>query len=164
MKKVLSLAVVFLIGASFLMGCASIISKSEYPVVISSQPEGADITISNSEGKAIYSGKTPTTVTLDAKAGFFKGENYTVEFKQNGCAPHSANITRSVDGWYFVNFLFGGVIGLFIVDPATGAMWTLKDLHVDLASSDVSSTDSTLKIVALNEVPDHLRPQMIRIK
>lgn len=30
-----------------------------------------------------------------------------------------------MNGWYIGNLLFGGIIGLLIVDPATGAMWTL---------------------------------------
>ena len=68
-----SIILIFII----LAGCASIISKSEYPISISSQPLGADITIKNRSKEIIYSGKTPTTITLKAGAGFFKGEKYT---------------------------------------------------------------------------------------
>jgi F0F1-type ATP synthase assembly protein I len=161
-KIVYSSSLVFLIIA-FLAGCASIVSKSEYPVTISSNPEGADITIVNRAKENVFAGKTPTTVTLKAGAGFFKGENYTVTFKKEGYGPHSAQIERGVDGWYIAgNILIGGLIGWFIVDPATGAMWTLKNLHIDL-SSQTSSIQKQIHIVTIDDVPAHLRSKMVRI-
>jgi hypothetical protein len=66
--------------------CASILGKSQYPVTITSQPDKAEITIVDGEGKTIYSGTTPTTVTLSTKAGYFKGKNYTVTFTKQGFA------------------------------------------------------------------------------
>jgi len=145
-------------------GCASIVSKSEYPLIIDSQPQEADITIVNWSGETVYSGKTPTTITLTAKAGFFKGENYTVTFKKEGFEPHIAQIKRDLDGWYlFGNLLFGGLIGWFIVDPATGAMWTLKDLNVDLISQSSSLQKKGLHIITLDDVPDHLRSKMVKL-
>lgn len=32
-----------------------------------------------------------------------------------------------MDGWYVGNIIFGGLIGLLLVDPITGAMWKLPD-------------------------------------
>ena len=32
-------------------------------------------------------------------------------------------ITPDFNGWYIGNILFGGLIGMIIVDPATGDMW-----------------------------------------
>lgn len=146
-------------------GCASIVSKSEYPVSISSEPQGAEITIVNREGKTVHSDMTPTTVTLDARAGFFKGEDYTVTFEKEGHAPHTAQIVRGVDGWYiFGNILIGGLIGWLIVDPATGAMWTLKDLHVDLKSTTADWRETGVHVVTLDEVPEQLRSELVRIK
>jgi hypothetical protein len=163
MKKIVYLFLPVVLAIAVLVGCASIVSKSEYPVSISSQPQGADITIVNRSKEAVYSGKTPTTVTLTAKAGFFKGENYTVTFKKEGYALHTAQIERGVDGWYIAgNILIGGLIGWFIVDPATGAMWTLKNLHVDL-SSQTSSIQKQIHIVTIDEVPDYLRSKMVKI-
>ena len=148
----------------FMAGCASIVSKSQYPVNISSQPQEADITIVNRSGEAVFSGTTPTTVTLKASAGFFKGENYTVTFKKEGFAPHTAQIERGLDGWYLAgNILIGGLIGWFIVDPATGAMWTLEDLNVDLTSQSSSLQKEGLHIITLDDVPDHLRSKMVKL-
>lgn len=147
-----------------LVGCASIVSKSEYPVKISSKPEGADISIVNRAKENVFKGKTPTTVVLKAGAGFFKGEDYSVTFKKEGYTPHTAQIKRGVDGWYIAgNFFLGGLIGWLIVDPATGAMWTLENIHVDLNSLKSSSIQKQLHIVTIDEVPIHLRSKMVKI-
>jgi hypothetical protein len=162
-KNIYSFSLVFLMIA-VLAGCASIVSKSEYPVSITSTPQAADITIVNRAGEGVYNGKTPTTVTLKAGAGFFKGENYTVTFEKEGYASHTAQIERGVDGWYIAgNILVGGLIGWLIVDPATGAMWTLKNLHVDLSSETSSSIEKQIRIVTIDEVPSHLRSKLVRI-
>jgi hypothetical protein len=38
----------------------------------------------------------------------------------------------TVNGWYVGNVILGGMIDLLVVNPATGAMWTLtpKDLNL----------------------------------
>lgn len=166
MTKILNLWIILFVAATSLTGCASIVSKSEYPVSISSQPEGAEISIINRNGQSVFSGTTPTTIFLKAGAGFFKGENYTVTFKKDGYAPYTAQIQRNIDGWYIAgNFVFGGLIGWLIVDPATGAMWTLKNLHVDLSSVQTSSieNENAIQIVTIDDVPDNLRSQMVRV-
>jgi hypothetical protein len=48
-------------------------------------------------------------------------------------------IQNSIDGWYWANFLIGGVIGLLIVDPATGAMFEIDTPHVGLNLAAVNS-------------------------
>ena len=84
-------------------------------------------------------------------------------FKKEGYVPYSAKIERGVDGWYILgNLFFGGLIGWLIVDPATGAMWTLRDLHVNLRDK-ASSIQKKMHIVTIDEVPTHLRSQMVRI-
>lgn len=160
--SMLSLALAFFL----LVGCASIVSKSSYPVTVSSQPEQANIVIVDESGKRIYSGTTPTTVTLDTKAGFFKGKDYTVIFSKEGYADYSAHIQRGVDGWYVAgNLLFGGLIGWLIVDPVTGAMWTLnKELSATLAPKTSSQlNEQGLQVVYVEDVPESFRPLMDRI-
>ena len=163
MRKLFYLSSLVFLIITFLLGCATIVSKSEYPVSINSQPQGADITIVNRLNQGVFTGKTPATVTLNAGAGYFKGENYIVTFKKEGYAPHTAQIERGVDGWYIAgNIFFGGLIGWLIVDPATGAMWTLKNLHVDLISK-TSSLQDQIHIVTIDDVPVHLRSNMVKI-
>ena len=153
------------LSIAFVAGCASIVSKSEYPVAISSAPEGADIAIANGAGVVVHRGKTPTTVTLKAGAGYFKCQNYTVTFEKAGYTPHTAQIGRGIDGWYIGgNFLLGGLIGWLIVDPATGAMWTLEDLHVNMTSSQASTDErEAIHIVTIDSIPEHLRSALVRI-
>jgi hypothetical protein len=72
-----------------------------------------------------------------------------------------------VNGWYFGNIIFGGLIGLLAVDPATGAMYTLKPDAVEgaLSSLKVSRTegDRSLTVVLLANVPQVQREQLIPI-
>jgi hypothetical protein len=164
MRKIVNSAILLFVCIAFFLGCASIISKSVYPVSISSQPDAAEISIKNRAGQNVFTGRTPTTVNLKAGAGFWKGETYTVSFKKEGYLPQTAQIIRGVDGWYIGgNFVFGGLIGWLIVDPATGAMWTLEDLHVDLSPSQTSSIENKIHIVTIDDIPDNLREKMVRI-
>lgn len=151
---------------ALMCGCASIVSKSQYPVSITSQPSGADIVVQDDAGKTYLNGKTPTTVTLAAGAGYFKGKNYTVTFAKPGYAKHTAEIKRGVDGWYIAgNFVFGGLIGWLIVDPATGAMWTLPKEVTATLSPETSMIQKVenIHIVSMDQVPSHLREQMVRV-
>ncbi len=148
-------------------GCASIVGKSTYNVTINSQPEQAEVTIVDKNSNPVYSGNTPTTVNLNAGAGYFSGQDYTVKFKKPGYAEYSTTIERGVSGWYILgNLVFGGLIGWLIVDPLTGAMWTLKeDMNVTLQpTSSMLGSGQAIRIVLLEDVPDHLRSQLVRIK
>lgn len=119
----------FILGASVILsaGCASIVSDSRYPVSISSSPSEANFIVMNKKGNTVHAGRTPATVTLKSGAGFFSGETYTLNFDKEGHEPVIATLDSSMDGWYVGNILFGGLIGILIVDPATGAMWKLDD-------------------------------------
>ncbi|WP_187426817.1 peptidase associated/transthyretin-like domain-containing protein [Geothermobacter ehrlichii] len=150
-----------------LNGCASIVSKSDYPVSFNSSPEGAIITITNSSGIQLYKGKTPTQVTLKSSEGFFSGAKYTVKFEKEGYEPQIMVLEKQLDGWYIGNILFGGLIGLLIVDPATGAMWKLpSNMHASLAEKTTALIigENNLRIAFLDDVPASMRSQMIRVQ
>ncbi|MYC74575.1 hypothetical protein F4X10_02220 [Candidatus Poribacteria bacterium] len=55
----LSLILVVLIMCS---GCASIFSKSNYPVAVSSEPNEAMFQVVDGDGRIIFNGKTPTVI------------------------------------------------------------------------------------------------------
>jgi len=166
-RVMLLLLGLLLAGGLLCQGCASIISKSEYDVRICSNPSGANFTIIDKKGEVVRTGTTPETVIdLKAGAGWFSGQDYKVKFTKPGYQPLEAEIEQGLDGWYlFGNLFFGGVIGYLIVDPLTGAMWTLKDLTVDLQPSSGAClpSDRRLKILTLNQVPENLRPRLVRI-
>ena len=103
-------------------GCASIVTKSIYPVTINSTPSSANISITDKKGREIFTGNTPAIVKLKAGAGFFSNAEYQVKFSSQGFMDKIVPITATLDGWYFGNILIGGLIGMLIVDPATGAI------------------------------------------
>jgi hypothetical protein len=151
-------------AAILLAGCASIVSKSEYPVAITSNPIGADFTVKKSNGLPVASGVTPATITLGASDGYFKPAKYTVEFRRKGVVQ-SVPLTAKIDGWYFGNLLFGGLIGLLIVDPATGSMWTLNETVIATfrQTASVGSGERALRIVDVNSIPLEYRGRLLAL-
>ncbi|WP_262640771.1 hypothetical protein [Vibrio diabolicus] len=150
------------IAATILSGCSTIVSKSDYPVTIHSNPEGATFSISNEDGEIVQKGLTPSTITLDAGAGFFDGETYTINLKKEGYFDNTYTLESSVDGWYFGNILFGGLLGMLVIDPATGAMFSLPDsVNVELSESEVSS--NTLNIISIEKLDTEQRSKLIKI-
>jgi hypothetical protein len=165
MKRINTIIIV----AFLLIGCASIVSKSNWPIYITSNPSEADVTIVDlDKNVTIYQGKTPTTVTLSSKGGYFKGKTYRVTVSKEGYDTQTIEIRSTINGWYFGNFLFGGIIGLLIVDPLTGAMWTLepKDVNLILKKkiSGLSRDQMSFSIISLKDVPENLRASLIKIR
>lgn len=119
MKKILLLLIILLIT-----NCASIVSKSNYNVRIQSLSDKVNFTIKDKHGFPLQSGQTPAQVNLSAGDGYFKKAAYVVEYEKNGKKTLS-KIEPSLDGWYAGNILIGGLIGILIVDPITGAMYKL---------------------------------------
>jgi hypothetical protein len=162
--KILSLAIISLLFT----GCASIIDGGAKAVHINSNPEGAKVTISNRDGKTISVQMTPAIVVLERSHGYFSGEDYKLIFEQSGYHPYETHIKSSVDGWYFGNIIFGGLIGILIVDPATGDMFTLapRDVNYNLVSSAVSLTPDELKVAELkaNPIPESKSPVHVKGK
>lgn len=142
-----------LLCVSMVTGCSSIVSKTDYPVVIASKPDQAKFVITNRNGQGVFSGSTPATVVLKASSGYFKGESYTVVFSHEGYPDQTHTLTSSVDGWYFGNILIGGLIGMLIVDPATGAMYKLAP-RVDAAfdTSVTQESADTLQITTITSL------------
>lgn len=127
MRLATCLKISLVLTASAVTGCASIVSDSKYPVSISSSPSGAAYEIVNEKGVSVHSGVTPDQVTLRAGAGYFDGELYKVTFRKDGYASNTQTLNSGIDGWYWGNIVFGGLIGMLIVDPLTGAMYTLPE-------------------------------------
>ncbi len=168
MKQMRAWLCLAITGGIAFSGCASIVGKSSYAVCIQSNPSGAEITVFAGDQEVVYHGRTPTTVSLKAGAGWFKGQDYAVEFEKAGYQLYRARIRRGVSGWYIVGNVFvGGLIGWLIVDPITGAMWTLEDLSVDLeavAEATVHVPEAiTLRVLTPDQVPHGLRSRMVRL-
>lgn len=72
-----------------------------------------------------------------------------------------------LSGWYLGNVVFGGLIGLLIVDPLTGAMYNLTPDKIEqpLSSSQthVIRDKHGLMIVLTEQTTEHEREQMVRV-
>lgn len=127
-------------GALMLNGCASIVSNSEYQVLMDSHPQGADLTIRNKDGQLFYKGKTPAFVPLPSGAGYFVPAQYRITASKEGYQTQEHFLSAGFDGWYMGNLVFGGLIGMLFVDPATGAMWKLPKTPIVLNLPEEGNT------------------------
>ncbi|MGI6495012.1 MAG: hypothetical protein ACOX5G_02805 [Kiritimatiellia bacterium] len=141
----------------FTTSCASIINGGSQMVSLRSMPDGAKVTVLDWRGQAVGGGSTPTTMMLKRGAGFFTSAKYRVRFEKDGYVMREVPITGKISGWYVGNFVFGGLIGWLIVDPATGGMWTLapEDVHAELApqQGSVWHDNSGFTVVLREQVP-----------
>jgi hypothetical protein len=144
--------------------CCSIVSKSSYPVTISSNPPGANFTLKKANGMAMSTGVTPATITLNSSEGYFQPAKYVVEFTRKGVSQ-TVPLNASINGWYFGNLLFGGIIiGMLIVDPATGAMWRLDDNVIATFNQTAElSHHHGLHIVTIDQVPLKMRKHLVAL-
>jgi hypothetical protein len=146
MKKIIALTGLLLVSLLF-TGCSSIVDGRAQHVKIDSHPTGATFSICDKKGKTVTTNTTPANLVLNRRHGYFNGEDYKMIFEAPGYYSYEVHVKSTVDGWYFGNLLFGGLIGLIIVDPATGAMYTLKPdtLDVHLVSNALPLTPAELK-------------------
>jgi len=158
------LTVIFMTAVFFFSSCASIVTRSIYPLSINSTPSDAKISITDKKGREIFSGHTPAAVQLSAGAGFFVKAEYQVKFSSPGYEDKIVPITFSLDGWYFGNIFFGGLIGMLIVDPATGAMWKIdtRFLNEKLRQSTTSNVPE-MKILDVNEIPENWKGNLVKL-
>lgn len=147
----------------FSTSCASIVSKSSYPLTINSAPTDARVSITDDKGMTVYQGNTPATVDLKAGSGFFKKASYQVVISKEGYDERLIPVNFKLDGWYFGNILFGGFIGLLIVDPATGAMYKIETEYIseNLSQSTTSTQQQGLEVYAIDDIPAAWREHLV---
>lgn len=145
-------------------GCASIVSKVTYPIMINSTPTNAKISITDKKGKEIFLGNTPALVKLKAGSGYFSKAEYQVKFSSLGYEDKIVPITFNLDGWYFGNIFFGGLIGMLIVDPATGAMWKLETEFLNESLNPLLITSiPEVQIININEIPKEWKEHLVQM-
>lgn len=167
MKKVISKNFILLFFLPFTFSCASLVSHTNWPYFVESEPAGATVTIENKKGKQVFKGKTPTVARLKSGAGFFAKESYVVTLSKAGYEEKKFSVDCKLNGWYFGNILFGGALGLLIIDPATGAMYKLDGPgnreRLDPVKEDVSHLRS-LKIVDIATIPADWHNRLVALK
>lgn len=164
--KIKRMIVALLLPMFFLTGCATIVGKDVFPVTINSNPDGANILIKDENGVKVYSGVTPTTVTLAAGESYFHAKTYNITFSKTGHENQYVQVKATMSGWYWGNIVFGGLIGMLIVDPISGKMWKLpKNVFGELSSGKVALNQGQrkLRVVTLDQIPKHMRKNLISL-
>jgi hypothetical protein len=128
-------------GAFFLAamatGCASIVNGGDQTIRLSTTPSNASYRLVNSANRQeVATGLTPAEIDVETKQAYMSGANYEVQFFKDGYEKANTQINTKLSGWYFANLLLpcGIICGMLIIDPNTGAMWSLdkEDIHSDL--------------------------------
>lgn len=130
--KAVRFALILAVGV--LTACASIVDGGPTKSVqIGSAETGKAFIVKDKLGNTVHKGVTPETVQLPRKGdGYGEGQTYTISF-EDGSSP--ATVKSTVTGWYIAgNIAFGFLVGWLIVDPITGAMYTLKPNQVMLSN------------------------------
>ena len=94
MKHSIRLGLIGFISATA-AACASIVGKTDQAIVFNSEPSEASLLITDENGKQVYKGTTPTSVTLAKSDGYFDGQEYTVIFSKNSFEDSVVVITIS---------------------------------------------------------------------
>lgn len=144
-------------------GCATIIKTPRQIINVSTQPNNAKVVVYDNDNMVVWSGETPSAITLNKGKGYFKGATYRLEISKPGYQKMSLELKPTINGgWYLGgNILLGGLIGWIVVDPITGAMWLLdpQNLSVQLSSYDLEHSGN-LKVVMLNEIDPNLLTEL----
>jgi len=164
--KFLKVTTILMASIFLFSSCATIFTKTTYPLAVNTEPSGAKVVITNKKGIEVFRGETPTSLKLKSSNGFFSKAEYSLKFTLPGYKEKTVTVSSSIDGWYWANILLGGVIGMLIVDPATGAMWKLDKEHINetLYPSSIGSIDNPeLRILDINNIPADWKEYLVKL-
>lgn len=142
-------------------GCASIVHSGPRSIPVTSSPIGATVTIYDRDGQKVSTQTTPFTAILPTKYRYFQSQNYRMVFEMSGRQTREVQLNSEVSGWYLGNIIFGGLIGMLIVDPLTGAMFNLSPdkIEQDLPEDQklaIQSGEAVLVVMKDNVTPGEL--------
>ena len=140
-KRTVIMIVGFIVLFHFLSGCASIALRNQQTVAIESEPSGACVKVFDASGKNIMTYRTPCQINLKRGNGFFQPARYRLTIAKEGYTGFETPIKPNINNWYIGgNLIFGWVLGWAVVDPLTGAMWSLspENVYTNLSVSEAS--------------------------
>jgi hypothetical protein len=156
-----------LAAAAALSGCATIVHSGPRSIPVDSTPAGAKVSVYDRENSLVMTNTTPFVASLDSKYGYFKGQSYRLVFEMPGYSPAEIKLDASLSGWYFGNLVFGGVIGMLIVDPLTGAMYNLTpekiEQHLSASQTQLIRNGQGFLVVLASEATPEERAEMVRV-
>lgn len=126
------------IGVALLIciNCATILKGDTEGLALSTPeptPQAADyyVVVRRADtGAVVAEGPAPLRVQLKTGAGYFSRARYTVTAEDpEGVLPVREHSIETRWNWplhVFSNLALGGLLGWFVVDPYTGAMWEFE--------------------------------------
>lgn len=149
-----------------LSACASIVSKSSWPVTINTYPSGANVEITDLKGKVVYNGHSPACMNLSSSAGYFEKQSYRIKISMDGYSEKIIPLECKLNAWYIGNVFLGGFgafVGCLIVDPVTGAMFKLDKEYICETLVKNPNENTGLKVVALQDIPDNWKEHLVSL-
>ena len=130
--------------------------------------ERAAVVITDERGFKVLQKVTPTVMSLpnDAQA---QRKSYRIMISLEGTPSHERQLTAKRDGWYIRGSrVFADSIGGLIVDPETGAMYTVTpqdagNVFAEAVAQASGNLSSGTYVVLLSDVPQPLRSKMTRV-
>lgn len=150
-----------------LTGCATIVHSGPRAVSVASTPAGAKVSIYDRDEHLVQTNTTPFVAELPTKYRYFQGQTYRLVFEMPGHATTEVKLGSSLSGWYLGNVVFGGIIGLLVVDPLTGAMYNLTPDKIEqplsATQAEVIRDKKGLLVVLASQTTEGERTQMVRV-
>lgn len=145
-----------------LASCASMFGDANPHVQINTFPTEADLVITNVNTKeVVFKGKTPALVKLPTSDGYFEKAKYSLSFTDKQGNNRVYSLRPTVHGAYWLNLIMGGLLGMLIIDPLTGAMYTLPNtVRYDLTASNGFSN---VEIKTIDELSAAERGKLIPV-
>ncbi|HUK01948.1 MAG TPA: hypothetical protein VLW26_06680 [Steroidobacteraceae bacterium] len=162
------LAVAAMAGAvAAICGCATIVHSGPRAISVASTPAGAKVSIYDRSNTLVQTNTTPFIAYLPTKYGYFKGQDYRLVFELADHAPAEVRLKSELSGWYAGNLLFGGLVGMLIVDPLTGAMFNLSPQKIQqpltATQAQVIRDRQGFLVVLASQITEGERAQMVRV-
>jgi hypothetical protein len=148
-----------------LSNCATVFNRTTQPVKVTSEPSGLSFVVTDEGGGRVGSGTTPGEIRLKTSPGYFRGANYNFTFSKGGKTLGTRTLTAHVSGWYAGNILIGGIIGMVVIDPLSGAMYTLPN-EVQFSGQYANAgqpAGTSLAVMTIDQLSSEQRASLVRL-
>jgi hypothetical protein len=166
LRRILLLAISS--ACTVVVGCATIVHGGPRTIPVVSTPAGAKVTIYDRSDQLVQTNTTPFVAKLPMRYGYFRGQRYRLVFELAGHASTEVHLEPTVSGWYLGNILFGGLLGMLIIDPLTGAMYNLSPDKIEQplspSQSEVLSRGEGVLVVLSSQATEGERAGMVRVR
>jgi hypothetical protein len=148
------------------------LANNDFPAAPSAEQskptERAVVVITDERGFKVLRGQTPTVMSL-ANDGDAQRKSYRMLISMNGAPSHERQLMAKRDGWYIRGSrVFAESIGSLVVDPQTGAMYTISTqdagtVFAEAVAQASGKLASGTYVVLLSDVPAQLQPKLTRV-